>query len=378
MSTPPSENSASARPANVLGLDYAEGARALGTPATPGDAGIIDIHTHISGTRAAEIYGKVCGAFGVTQTYSMTRLPWVEQTREVLGDSIRFIAFPSFDKDEPMRGHGETYLRAIETFASRHGSRMLKLWNAPRIRDFVEPEEWDDVATLDAPWRARACELGEALGMMFMVHVADPDTWFSTAYADASRYGTKREQYIGLERMLDRFAGPWIAAHMGGWPEDLAFLSTMLDTHRNLYLDTSATKWVARELSKHPRDEVVEFFTRYEGRLLFGSDIVVTDEHLAEQESTEHPMAGLASSEGSAWELYASRYFVLRTMFESGYDGPSPIADPDLMKVDPEHHDGLSSPRLRGLSLEREVLESLYRTAAEDLVGRWWRDHGGW
>ncbi|HRI41291.1 MAG TPA: hypothetical protein PLW54_06390, partial [Bacteroidia bacterium] len=81
-----------------------------------------------------------------------------------------------------------------------------------------------------------------------MVHIADPDTWFATRYSDARRYGTKREQYQGLERMLDRFTNPWIAAHMGGWPEDLGFLDGMLARHPNLHIDTSATKWVVRAL----------------------------------------------------------------------------------------------------------------------------------
>ena len=35
-----------------------------------------------------------------------------------------------------------------------------------------------------------------------MVHVADPDVWFRTVYADAAKFGTKPDQYVGLERML--------------------------------------------------------------------------------------------------------------------------------------------------------------------------------
>src|SRR5437762_14201185 len=97
-------------------------------------------------------------------------------------------------------------------------------------------------------WRMMACGVGQSLGMMFMVRISDSETWFATKYADPARYGTKRQQYEGLERMLDRFAGPWIAAHMGGWPEDLEFLDGMLTRHPNLNLDTSATKWVVRAL----------------------------------------------------------------------------------------------------------------------------------
>src|SRR5690606_38233557 len=131
--------------------------------------------------------------------------------------------------------------------------------------------------------------------MIFMVHVADPDTWFATKYADASIYGTKRQQYEPLEALLDRFTQPWIAAHMGGWPEDLALLTDLLNRHDNLYLDTSATKWIVREVSKHSRDELIAFLTRFKGRIMFGSDIVTADDHLTPS-SDANEMATKASS----------------------------------------------------------------------------------
>src|SRR5437762_2817682 len=74
------------------------------------------------------------------------------------------------------------------------------------------------VVPLDSEWRVGAAELAQSLGMMFMTHVADPDTWFKTKYADASKYRAKPEHYKPLEKMLDRFSAPWIGAHMGGWP----------------------------------------------------------------------------------------------------------------------------------------------------------------
>jgi len=75
-------------------------------------------------------------------------------------------------------------------------------------------------------------------------------------------------------------------------------------------------------------------------------------------------MADLADSPESAFELYASRYLALRLMFESKYDGQSPIADPDLNMVNPQLHDAMSAPMLRGLALPAEMLKVLYRDAA--------------
>ena len=70
-------------------------------------------------------------------------------------------------------------------------------------------------------------ELAAELGMIFMVHVSDPDTWFATKYRDPSLYGTKQSQYEPLEPLLERFPRPWIAAHMAGSPEDLGFLAKL-------------------------------------------------------------------------------------------------------------------------------------------------------
>jgi hypothetical protein len=211
-----------------------------------------------------------------------------------------------------------------------------------------------------------------------MIHVADPDTWFRTKYSDAARYGTKAQQYEGLERMLDRFRAPWIAAHMGGWPEDLAFLDGLLTRHPNLHLDTSATRWVVRELCEQPVDRVRAFFVKWSGRLLFGSDLVVMDDQLTKEKQVGSPRGDLASSPDEAFELYASRYWSLRVMFETAYDGPSNIADPDLKMIDPARYNDLSGPALRGMKLDKPVLQVLYAGAAERLVEKWWSDHGGW
>src|SRR5262249_3475423 len=149
-----------------------------------------------------------------------------------------------------------------------------------------------------------AMQLAHDLGMIFMTHVADPDTWFATKYADASFYGAKRDHYKPLEELLDRFTQPWIAAHMGGSPEDLEFLSGLLERHRNLYIDTTAAKWIIREVSKHSRKDVAEFLTRFQGRVMFGSDIVTMDEHLAPSEK-KMEMAAKADNKEQAFDLYA-------------------------------------------------------------------------
>jgi hypothetical protein len=364
---------AHARPANMLQLDYAHEAQRMGPPPAP----IIDVHTHIHGAQATRLYAQARGLFGVTRTYTMTQLPMAQDVRDVLGDSVRFITMPWFRSPDPLRAHREGYLEVIGEFHQRFGARMCKLWAAPALRDMQAGAGGDasDIADIDSPWRREHARLATSLGMMMMVHVADPDTWFATKYKDGARYGTKAHQYVGLRRMLDLFPVPWIAAHMGGSGEDLNFLDELLSSHTNLYIDTSATKWVVRVLSMHQPERVRDFFIRWEGRVLFGTDLVTLDDQLSTSKSGISRMADLASSPAEALELYHSRHWALRTLFETAHDGPSPIADPDLHMTDPARFAPLACPRLRGVKLPRQTLEVLYRGAAEQLVERWWAEH---
>lgn len=353
------------RTSNLLSLDYRREAERLGAPA----AGIVDAHTHINGEQAAGVYKEARGLFGVVLTYSMTQLAQAEAVRRVLGDSVRFIAVPNFAEKDRAHAFGAGFIEAIDRWHDL-GARMVKFWSAPRGRDLGrDAGDWR-IVTLHNPMRRRQMDHAAAKGMMFMVHVADPDTWFATKYADASLYGTKREQYEALEVLGEEYREvPWVLAHMGGWPEDLEFLDGLLSRHPNFHLDTSATKWMVRELSKQPRERVVAFHGKWRGRILFGSDIVTNDAHVGGV-ATGGPPAGEASSPDEAFDLYASRYWALRTQYETRYEGRSPIADPDLAMVEPGRFDEFSSPMLRGHALPRELLRVVYREAAEAVLGR--------
>ncbi|HRP61919.1 MAG TPA: amidohydrolase family protein [Phycisphaerales bacterium] len=362
MASSSSHTSARYNASNRLGLDYAVEASKLHAPPVP----IIDVHSHISGERAPRIYRRAAELYGIGLTYSMTQLEHVQAMQDVFGESIRFIAVPNYMAEDRRYHMGRGFIERIEHFHTL-GCRIVKFWVAPRATDYAIALGDPSFMRLDAPIRIEAMEAAHALGMVFMVHVADPDTWFATRYRDASIYGTKLAQYEPLERLLDRFTQPWIAAHMGGWPEDLNFLTGLLDRHPNLHLDTSATKWMVRELSRHSRHELLAFLKRFQGRILFGSDIVTSDDHLVAAEKTNE-MSAKAASEEEAFDLYASRYWALRTLFETDYEGESPIADPDLAMVEPNRYTTMDAPPLRGKQLPRDLLRMIYHDAAHNLL----------
>jgi predicted TIM-barrel fold metal-dependent hydrolase len=332
---------------NVTGIDFAERGhfRYHGR--------LIDIHAHVLRTRPddppngppkgtgpgasleqAETMLAVAAEFGIVQTVTMCHPDDVVPLRARFGDRLLFNAMVNKQTlDEP---DDEVYRRLDRVLEL--GTTMIKFWAAPRGRDrglFV-----------DAPWRIEAARRARVAGVRFiMVHVGDPDVWFRTTYADASRFGTKPDQYVGLERMMQLFPDLiWIGAHMGGDPEHPDHLAVLLEKYPSFYIDTSATKWQVREVSQRPA-AIRALICRYPDRFLFGSDLV-----------TRH---------GLVREHYVSRYWCQRTLWESSWQGQSPIADPDWKPPD----GGSATPPLCGVGLPPDVLAPVYLGNAERLLG---------
>ena len=332
--------------ANRLGLDYRAEAAAL-----PYRGPILDVHSHINEADSAAVYLQAADVYGIIKTWTMTQLEEVDAVRERHPGRFEFIAVLNHEARDVPGTFTTDWYRRLEGFAEK-GVKIAKFWAAPRGLDMSDELGW-----IDAPHRRVGMDLARDAGMMFMTHVGDPDTWFSAKYSDASRYGTKDDHYQAFRRVLDDYHDvTWIAAHMGGSPESLGRVQRLLDDYPRLYLDTSATKWMVREVSKHP-EEVADFLRRNAGRIMFGSDIVTNRENM-----------------NSAWgdgqggfDLYASRYWALRTLWETQYVGESPIVDPDLHMVDPTLPER-SVAMMHGLGLDDATLRALYHDTAAELL----------
>lgn len=308
-----------ADPANRLGLDYQD------VPRWRTSAPLVDVHTHLYDPPHAALFFEAATRYGVETVFTMSPLEQVAGLRAEYADRLRFIAVPRW-KDMQLDGtFRDQWLRDLAAFRER-GARLCKFWMAPPMRERFG-------LTLDHAFMEPVIEEALQMGYAFMVHAGDPSVWWSPQgkYADVSKFGTKADQYPPLERFLDRVAPlVVIAAHMGGWIESPEFLAGLLARHANLVLDTSATKWIVREVARRP-EAVRAFMIAHADRVLFGSDLVA-------REPYEH------------FDHYASRYWCQRTMWERDYRGESPIEDPDA--DDP--------PQLAGLHLPDDVLRAVY------------------
>ncbi len=331
---------------NVTGQDYSDRRHFRYT------GPLIDIHSHVMITRPgdpvngpplgtgpgasitqAETMLEVAAEFGIIMTYTMCPADDIPPLRERFGDNLGFNgSIAKKKKDDP----DDAAYRQLDRFLEL-GVEIIKFWAAPRGRDRG--------LTVDAPWRVEAARRARAAGIrVMMVHVGDPDVWFRTVYTDAAKFGTKPDQYVGLERLLQEFPDlTWIGAHMGGDPEHPDHLQRLLEAYPNYFIDTSATKWIVREVSPR-RDAIHDLVCRFPDRFLFGSDLV-TRHHLPR-------------------EHYISRYWCQRTLWESSWQGPSPIADPDHTT---ENSDSVT-PYLRGVNLPADVLDKVYYQNARRLL----------
>lgn len=331
---------------NVTGIDYAERNH------LQYDGPLIDFHAHVMVTRPgdppnapplghgpgasieqAEMMLDVGSEFGVMQTVTMCSADDITPLRERFGDRL---AFNAMINKRTADESDDDALRTLERFLEL-GVKIVKLWSAPRGRERG--------LFIDAPWRIESLKRARSAGVrMVMVHVADPDVWFRTVYADAAKFGSKSDQYVGLERMMHLFPDLiWVGAHMAGDPEHPDHLEALLEKYPYFHIDTSATKWQVREVSSRAQAHR-DLLTRYPDRFLFGTDLV-TRHHL----TREH---------------YVSRYWSQRTLWESTWTGPSPIADSDYTPI----KCGPSTPILQGVGLSADVLDKVYYRNAQRLL----------
>ena len=302
---------------------------------------VIDFHCHLFQRRHAEDWFAAADHYGIDQFLSMTPLEDVVPILRDFGSRIHFIAVPQF-RVEPVNWVDD-WLGRLESFYNL-GSRIMKFHAAPGTMDMRKRR-------LDHPAHKPLFQFAVDHKMAIMTHIGDPELWYRGKYIDTARFGTHEEHFVMWESLLHEYPEvPWIGAHLGGNPEDLSKLQYMLDKYPQLMLDCSATRWMAREVSAR-RDPAREFFIRNQDRILFGSDQVSGDDR--------------------GFDFLASRFWVHRKLWETAYDGQTPIFDPDL----PADH----QPVLHGLALPDDVLQKLYHdNAASFLAKIGMRFNEGW
>jgi len=218
---------------------------------------VIDVHNHTNDAlgidehmppqRVIEIMDKT----NVKTVVILTGL-WGEKLQRVIDEMVRpypgrFIVFTQMDWskiDDP--DFGQQMVRQLDDAVARgaRGLKLLKDWGLG-VRDKSGKLVAIDDSRMDPVWH----ECGR-LGIPVSIHTADPEAFFLPTDARNERYEELTEhpdwsfygpRYPKLEELLEArnrvFARHpetrFVSLHMG-WPENLGWVSRMLDEHPNL------------------------------------------------------------------------------------------------------------------------------------------------
>jgi len=248
---------------------------------------VIDIHNHLGRLEDTEKYLAEMDKAGVWKCVSLDGRSAKDFYKEHLQASQkvapdRFLVFfnPDFSKiDEPDFGQREA--EKLEE-AVKMGARGLKIAKTLglNIRDKSGKLVPVDDPRIDPIWEKCA-----ELGIPVMIHVSDPNAFFTpvdrfnerydelAAHPNWSFYGDefppKEEILAQRNRVIAKHPNTvFIGAHMGNLPEDLGKVSMWLSQYPNFYVDIDAR---INELGRQPYT-ARKFLIAHQDRILFGTD----------------------------------------------------------------------------------------------------------
>jgi predicted TIM-barrel fold metal-dependent hydrolase len=203
------------------------------------------------------------------------------------------------------------------------------------------------------------------LGMPVAIHCGDPKAFWKPSSPDNERWDelqahpewsfagsgvpSWQELYDAFERRVARHPGTtFIAVHFGNDPEDPDNVARMLDRYPNFFVDTAAR---VPEIGRHPQQKMRRFFTKYQDRVLFGTDTGIG----ADQEDMMYGSTGaLPATRQDEVRFFTQTWRYFETP-ERQLESPTPIQG--RWKID-------------GVGLPADVLRKIYFENAARVL-RW-------
>jgi hypothetical protein len=300
---------------------------------------VFDAHTHIGEPNTLSDMVRIEEEFGIVAQIGIVH------SRESL-EAIRNL-YPGrfiFAKYLSMTDIAHFNVNPVIDDISRtrdEGYSLTKTWFGPRWRDYIGdvPQGFRIDDTRFEP----IFQALEDNSFPLIIHVADPDTYFSLYYRDP-KYGTKEENLSQIEGVLERHPGIiFQIPHFGAQPEihRLPHLAAWLERFPNIILDTGSSRWIARELSKDVT-KAREFLMKFSDRILFGTDV--------------------SSNKGND-DYYRGRYSAQRILWDTNdRNVPLPFEDADTKNT--------GGTFINGLDLPQSVLRKLYWQNAMRIYGK--------
>lgn len=290
---------------------------------------VIDVHNHVNDARSpsrerippAQVVALM-DACNIQKIVILTGR-WGQDLQRVVDEMVkpypdRFIVFTQLDwtnLDAP--DFGQQMARQIEDAVAR-GARGLKVTKELGLRVRYKSGKLltVDDPVLDPIW----AECGR-LGIPVAIHVTDPVAFFRPLDNTNERFEELIDnpdwlfygpQFPSKESILDArhrmFAKhpntTFISLHVGNWPEDLDYVSEMLNRHPNVMVEFGARQ---AELGRQPR-RALRFFVEYPDRILFGTDATPSEDmyrnYLRWLETGDEYFDYWGSPEEGRWKIY--------------------------------------------------------------------------
>jgi predicted TIM-barrel fold metal-dependent hydrolase len=253
---------------------------------------VIDVHNHVNDANRIENHmppERVLEIMNNTNVKTVVILTgmWGDKLQTVIDEMVkaypgRFMVFAQIDWskiDDP--NFSQEMVAQLDDAVAR-GARGLKQLKdlGLTVRDKSGKLVAVDDPRLDPIWE----ECGR-LGIPVSIHVTDPEAFFHPVdntneryeelieHPDWSFYGpqfpSKESLLAARDRMFARHPHTtFVALHLANWPENLDYVSHLLDTLPNVMVEFGARE---AELGRQPRRSR-EFFLKYQDRIMFGTD----------------------------------------------------------------------------------------------------------
>ena len=181
----------------------------------------------------------------------------------------------------------EFFTKAPDMLEKAVNAGAIALKNLKQLGLVARDHEGKLIA-IDDPRLFPIWERAEKMGIPVAFHAGDPVAFFKPWEPDNERWEelklhpewsfADRGKYPPLEILFEQANNVYrkfrkikfVSVHVGGYSENLKEVGKWLDEIPNLSVDTAAR---IGELGKHPAAEGNDFFTRYQDRIMFGTDM---------------------------------------------------------------------------------------------------------
>jgi len=253
---------------------------------------VIDVHNHVNDAQGIDEHmppERVIQIMDNTNVKTVVILTgmWGDKLQRVIDEMVkphpgRFIVFSQIDFskiDDP--NFSQEMVTQLDD-SVRRGSRGLK-----QLKDLglVDRDKSGKLVAIDDPRLDPIWEEAGRLGIPVSIHTSDPEAFFHpvdntneryeelTGHPDWSFYGpqfpSKEELLAQRDRMFAKHPHTnFVALHVANWPENLDYVSNLLDKLPNVMIEFGARE---AELGRQPK-RAREFFIKYQDRIMFGTD----------------------------------------------------------------------------------------------------------